>query len=344
MDFGEVPLGEGQGAILAHSMAVKGGRLRKGARLGAAELGRLAAAGHDRIWIARLGPGDIGEDAAARRLAEALLPDPPGQGLRIGAPGTGRVNLFAETAGIVEIDAERIRRVNGVDPMITVATVPEWYGLDPGGMVATIKIISYGVAETALNAACMAAPGALRLRAAAHRTAVLIETDVGAPLSDKGRRALELRLTRLGVGLAEYRVVPHAVEDLAAALAGAEAEVLFILTGSATSDLQDTAPEALRAAGGTVERFGMPVDPGNLLFTGTLRGRPVIGLPGCARSAALNGADWVLERVLCGVPVTSEDIAAMGVGGLLKEMPSRPAPRLGRKIVQRDDVTGESPA
>jgi len=65
------------------------------------------------------------------------------------------------------------------------------------------------------------------------------------------------------------------------------------------------------------------VDPGNLLFLGRFNGRPVVGLPGCARSPALNGADWVLERVACGVPVTGTDIQRMGVGGLLKDIPER---------------------
>jgi molybdenum cofactor cytidylyltransferase len=55
----------------------------------------------------------------------------------------------------------------------------------------------------------------------------------------------------------------------------------------------------------------------------------VIGLPGCARSPALNGADWVLERLACGLALTDDDIAAMGVGGLLKEIPIRPQPREG---------------
>ena len=50
----------------------------------------------------------------------------------------------------------------------------------------------------------------------------------------------------------------------------------------------------------------------------------MVGLPGCARSPALNGADWVLERLACGLAVTDDDIAAMGVGGLLKEIPIRP--------------------
>jgi molybdenum cofactor cytidylyltransferase len=77
----------------------------------------------------------------------------------------------------------------------------------------------------------------------------------------------------------------------------------------------------------------MPVDPGNLLFVGSLGGRPVVGLPGCARSAALNGADWVLERLAAGLAVTDADIAAMGVGGLLKEIPQRPQPRAGGTTV-----------
>ena len=81
----------------------------------------------------------------------------------------------------------------------------------------------------------------------------------------------------------------------------------------------------------------MPVDPGNLLFLGQSGAQVVIGLPGCARSPALNGADWVLSRIACGLPVSGADIAAMGIGGLLKEIPTRPMPRAGRK---RDKSAG----
>ena len=105
--------------------------------------------------------------------------------------------------------------------------------------------------------------------------------------------------------------------------------MVLILTGSATSDRADLGPAAVEAAGGRLLRVGMPVDPGNLLFLGEAGGRAVIGLPGCARSPKLNGADWVLERVACGLGVGDAEIAAMGVGGLLKEIPSRPAPRAG---------------
>jgi molybdenum cofactor cytidylyltransferase len=135
------------------------------------------------------------------------------------------------------------------------------------------------------------------------------------------------RLDALGMTMHEVVTVPHRAEPLARAITGATADLVLILTASATSDPADVAPQAVRAAGGSVTRFGMPVDPGNLLFLGQQGGRPVIGLPGCARSPALNGADWVLERIACGLTVTDADIAAMGVGGLLKESPSRPFPR-----------------
>ena len=327
MFFGEVALEAAEGAILAHSEAVPGGRLRKGLVLGGAEVTALRAAGLDRVTVARLGPGDVGEDQAAARLAAALVPDPAGQGVRVGEAFTGRVNLNAMGPGIVEMDAAAIHRLNLVHPAITLATLTPWHRVATGMLLGTVKIIAYGVEEAALVAACAAARAAIRVRPVVLRDAVLVMTEapgLDAKVAAKGRRAVEARLRALGMRLAGVESVPHEEAALTAALRRAGGEMVLILTGSATSDLQDTAPAAVRAAGGHVARFGMPVDPGNLLFHGTLGGRPVIGLPGCARSPALNGADWVLERLACGVSLTDADIAAMGVGGLLKEIPLRP--------------------
>jgi molybdenum cofactor cytidylyltransferase len=86
-------------------------------------------------------------------------------------------------------------------------------------------------------------------------------------------------------------------------------------------------PAAIRRAGGRVERFGMPVDPGNLLVLGSVGEVPVLGAPGCARSPKENGFDWILDRLVAGVPVDGRAIAGMGVGGLLMEIPTRPQPR-----------------
>ncbi len=323
MEFGAVPLAQAEGAILAHSQAVAGGRLKKGQVLTRAHLQQLQQAGLRQVVVARLGRDDIGEDAAAMRLGEALV----APGLRLARATGGRANLYAQTPGVLEVARARILALNQVEAMITLATLPEWAETRADTLVATVKIIAYGVAQSALERACALAQGALILHPARLRKAVLIQTGLPGALIDKGRRALASRLARFDAELADHRLVAHDVAPLAAALRAASAEVLFILTASATSDIRDIAPEALRQAGGRVIHFGMPVDPGNLLFVGELNGRPVIGLPGCARSPALNGADWVIARILCGLSLTGADIAAMGVGGLLKEMPTRPQPR-----------------
>lgn len=323
MRFGPVPLSEAQGAILAHSVALPDGRLRKGCILGPAEIARLRSAGVAEVTAARLDPQDLHEDAAALAIARALVPDSEVAGLDLRPVGTGRVNLHARTAGVLEVLESRINALNATDPMITCATAPRWQRLAAGEMAATVKIIAYGVAQDAVAAACIAGAQALRLHPPRLGRIALIETQTDPTARPLGPEAITQRLARLGAGLTTHRHSPHRVAELAATLASVEAELILILTASATSDAEDVAPAALRRAGGRVDRFGMPVDPGNLLFLGQLNGTPVIGLPGCVRSPALNGADWVMERLICGLAVSGADIAGMGVGGLLKEIPQR---------------------
>lgn len=331
MQFGPVPIQQALGTILAHSMQVGDQRLRKGLVLDADHIDALAAAGVAEVTVVRLGADDLDEDSAASRIAAALVPDPDAVGLTLTTAFTGRVNVLAAGPGVVGMDAAALRRLNDIDPMITVATVPPLQQMAAGGMVATIKIISYGVAAADVERACAAAGGSLRLHPPVYRTAALIVTDIEGGAGLKGQEAVANRVSALGMELIDTTVVPHQEDALAAALGAVTADMVLILTASATSDAHDVAPQAVRRAGGQVTRFGMPVDPGNLLFLGHLNHRPVIGLPGCARSPALNGADWVLSQVACGIEVSGADIAAMGVGGLLKEIPTRPMPRRSRR-------------
>ncbi|SLN52094.1 hypothetical protein PEL8287_02726 [Roseovarius litorisediminis] len=329
MKFGPVAIAQAEGAILAHSLQLPGGRLRKGVVLDAGHIADLQAAGIANVIAARLELDDLHEDEAAWHLAGAILNGAPH--LHLTTPFTGRVNLIADRAGVVQLDSNRLNAANAVHPMITVATVPDFQQMAKGGMVATVKIIAYGVPEADVTRAADLARAAIRLSVPTHRSASLIITEIPGGPGDKGAAAIAARIRALDMALAETTLCAHESPVLSETIARARGEIILILTGSATSDAYDTAPQALRLAGGQVERFGMPVDPGNLLFIGTLGDKPVIGLPGCARSPALNGADWVLARVACGIVVTSADIAGMGVGGLLKEIPTRPMPRRGKQ-------------
>jgi molybdenum cofactor cytidylyltransferase len=128
--------------------------------------------------------------------------------------------------------------------------------------------------------------------------------------------------------------VPHDETTLKAAvkeLLGLGAELVIVFGASAIADRRDVIPASILGIGGTVEHFGMPVDPGNLLLIGKAGGVPVLGAPGCARSPVENGFDWVLMRLLAGLKVTRTDLTGMGVGGLLMEIVTRPQPREGRE-------------
>lgn len=334
MKFGPVPLDEAAGAILAHSVKVATGRLRKGLILAPEHLSALRRAGHVVVTVAILDRRDIGEDAAAAMLAQNIIPEPRTD-MELTEAVAGRVNLIASQPGVLRVNAAAILAANAIDPNITIATLPDYARVSVGTMLATVKIIPYAVNSDNLTRAKLAVDQTgLKVFAKVITAAdiILTKTEVlPAKLIKKGEDAVRARLTSLGVEVASVRTVDHDITALAGAVKKAKSSLILILGASATSDIADVCPAAVLSAGGTLVRFGMPVDPGNLLFLARIGTAHVIGLPGCARSPALNGADWVLERIVCGIDVEDRDIAAMGVGGLLKEIPARPHPRILRK-------------
>jgi len=335
--FGPVPVAEAAGLISAHTVRRDGLTLRKGAVIPQDLAADLARSGVSEIVAAALEPGDVGEDAAAARLADHLA----GPNLRVEAPFTGRCNLFADTAGVLTLDPARVDAANAVDEAVTVATLPRFKPVVAGEMIATVKIIPYAVPGTVLDRACAAAGrGTLAVAPYRHRRVGVVSTRLPSlkeATIDKTLRVLAERLAPADATIVAETRVPHAAEAVADALAGAidgaGADLVVVFGASAIADRRDVIPAGIEAAGGRVAHLGMPVDPGNLLLVGSRGDVPVIGAPGCARSPRENGFDWILHRLLVGLTVTRADIVALGVGGLLMEIVSRPQPRAGGEAV-----------
>jgi molybdenum cofactor cytidylyltransferase len=342
MRFGPVSIGDAVGGVLAHGVREGDLVLKKGTVITSAHVAQLFAAGVAQVTVAQLEAGDVAEDAAASALATGLAGSSlaglslAGAGLRIDPSFTGRANLFAEVSGLLVIDRAAIDGVNSVDDAITVATLPAYRRVAPGEMVATVKIIPYAVAEAKLAQALAKANGALHIAPFQPKRIGVISTllpGLKATVVEKTVRVLRERLQAIDQGasniVSDIRV-HHEVDDLVEALRNTRAlgaDIIIVFGASAIADRRDIIPVALEAAGGSTEHFGMPVDPGNLLLLGALQDVPVIGAPGCARSPAENGFDWVLQRALANIPVRRTDVQAMGVGGLLMEIGSRPQPR-----------------
>ncbi|MBV8888406.1 MAG: molybdopterin-binding/glycosyltransferase family 2 protein [Alphaproteobacteria bacterium] len=337
MKFGEVPVGEAEGATLVHSLKLGATAFRKGRMLSRADIDALAAAGISRITVVRLDPDDLSENEAAGRVAAAAA----GPGISAVAPFTGRANLHAEARGLLVFDRDRLDALNLVDEAVTLGTLPPYAVVETRQMVATVKIIPFAAPAHAVEeCARLAAMGGPLLRVAAfvpHRVGLIQTRLPGLKESvlDKTRDVTEARLTPLDSRLVGERRCAHGTAELAseiAAFLGEGIDMLLIHGASAIADRRDVIPAAIVAAGGLIDHFGMPVDPGNLLLLGHLGEKPVLGLPGCARSPKVNGFDWVLERLVAGLPVGREEIMRMGSGGLLAEIPSRPLPRAAATV------------
>ncbi|MGE3245039.1 MAG: molybdopterin-binding protein [Beijerinckiaceae bacterium] len=329
MKFGTVDVKDSPGAIVAHTVRQNGLVLKKGHVVTGEDAATMEKAGIASLVVARLEEGDIGEDRAAGLLAEALA----GANIRVDKPFTGRSNLFATADGVLCIDPESIDAINMIDASVTVATLERWRRVVDGEMIGTVKIIPFAVAgEVAGRAAEVARQSPLRVAPFRPMRVGVVSTILPGLKKSVVDKTLRVLGERLEPARAQV-VADERVEHEAGALAGVietiaqQSDIVVVFGASAITDRRDVIPAALEAAGGEIEHFGMPVDPGNLLLVGRLadgaRRVHVLGAPGCARSPKENGFDWVLYRLLANIPVTAADIRKMGVGGLLMEIVQR---------------------
>ena len=327
MKFGPVALADAVGTRLAHSVRADR-RYPKGHLLTTADVDTLGKHGVETVVAVRLDAGDVEENEAAARIAAALA----GRGVRADRASTGRCNLHATSDGLLSVDRSVIDRVNAIDPAVTLATLADRTVVRAGRMVATVKIIPFAVPEAVVANAARAIEIADALVVHPFRPlrAMMISTTVPGfkpSVAAKTEAVTRERLSALNCELVHHVEAAHDETVLAEALREARSDLIVVFGASAVSDEDDVIPAAIRAAGGTVDMVGMPVDPGNLLCFGRVGDRRVIGAPGCARSLVENGFDWVLQRVAADLPVTAEWSRGLGVGGLLMEIESRPQPR-----------------
>ena len=331
MIFGPTPVAEAEGAILAHTVRLPGRVIKKGTVLDATAVTALAESDVRDVIAARLEPGDVAENDAAHRVGEAML----GPNLNRTRAATGRVNLQAGKAGLLVVDAGLVDRLNALDESLTLATLPNYTPVSPREMLATIKVIPFAMPGAILERAeaLLAAGPALAVHPFRPLRVGLVLTELPGLKESIMEGAVEATTQRVagltGTLMPTIRCAHDemAIAESLQALLRDGAQMLLIAGASAVVDRRDVGPAAIVRVGGRIEHFGMPVDPGNLICLGAVGDVPAMVLPGCARSPKLNGFDWVLQRQFAGLEVTGRDIMRMGVGGLLKEIETRPLPR-----------------
>jgi molybdenum cofactor cytidylyltransferase len=293
--------------------------IRKGSALTEAALRQVLDAGAPSLHVLVPEPGDVPEDEAAARLGRAVA----GPGVRVAAPHHGQAALRAAHRGWLEINQASLAQANACEGVL-VFTVDGERAVDRDGVVGATKSAPLLLPQRTLDAvgAAVRATGpVVAVRPfQPWRIALVLTSRVQPAAQEQARAHLGAKVSWLGSTLLPAPGPgPGTVQELAARLRAAldqGADLLLVAGGSAT-DPSDLVFEGLRRAGGTVDRVGVPVDPGTACWIGRLDDRPVFGLASCELFGRAGAFDLVLPRVLAGAPLDAALLRSLAFGGLV---------------------------
>lgn len=311
---GELPR---PGQVLARSV----GGLSKGAVLTEPDVARLRDLPWKELRVIEMEPGDLHEDEAGSRLAQAIA----GDGVAVQPLNAGSWPLTAKHRGLFEPDEARLAQLNEIDDLAVVSLTRGQIVVE-NELVGRAKIVPFVTREDRIRSAEALGP-LFRVRPfLPMRVAALVQEELDEEALGKFRRSFEEKLAFFGSRLVSVQRVPG---DLVAALREtiAQGAQLVAMAGSKLMDPLDPMLDALTRAGAKFEKYGIPLHPGTLIWLARLNDVPVIGAPGCALFSRPTAFDVLLARLLAGQRLAKAELASFGAGGLLtKEMSFRYPP------------------
>lgn len=313
----ETPLERAFGSILAADARDGDGRvaLRKGTRLGEVHTPLLRTLAGAALHLVELDPGELDQDEVARLLGAVLA----GPGIAAEEPQQGQVRLRATRRGLLRVDAESLRALNRLPPLLCF-TQPDGLVLLEGDEVAGAK-----AAALATPASVVAEAEALLARAPALAVKAFAARRIGVVVTERLERraralvmaAVQRKVEWFGSALLDMREAEHAsgaVDGALRALLSSGAD-LVLVSGANALDPLDPVFVALRSVGGEVVRWGVPAHPGSMVWVGRIAERPVLGVATCAGFGKNTALDLVLARVLADEDLVRA-VEDVGHGGL----------------------------
>jgi molybdenum cofactor synthesis domain-containing protein len=320
-----VPVQDAVGMVLCHDITqiipgrFKGPAFRKGHILQEEDVPRLLSLGKEHIYAWELEPGRLHENEAARRLARAAA----GEGLIFTDPKEGKVDLRAARDGLLKIDVEALYAINDV-AQIVFATLHNNQRVAEGKTVAGTRVIPLTIDEDTIlrvEAICREHYPLVQVRPFRTLKAGIVVTGsevfrglIQDRFSPVVRRKLESYGCEVIGQIYAADQVDRIVQGIQAFLA--EGADLVAVTGGMSVDPDDVTPAGIRAAGGRVVTYGVPMLPGAMFMLAYIGEAAVMGLPGCVMYHGTSIFDVVLPRVVAGDEITRRDLVKLAHGGL----------------------------
>jgi molybdenum cofactor synthesis domain-containing protein len=319
---------EAVGQVLCHDITqiivgvTKDARFRKGHIVTEDDIPVLLSLGKEQLYIWENSDNMLHENDAAQILRELCQ----GEHMCATEPKEGKIELIADTDGLLTVDIERLRMVNSLgEMMIATRTAGP---VKKGDKLCGTRIVPLVIEKEKMEKARQVCGDGgktgpllklLPIKAKKYGTVTTGNEVFHGRIQDSFTPVILKKMGEYGCEMLEHRTLPDDHEKITAAITdmldkGAE---MVLCTGGMSVDPDDKTPLAIRNATTAVVSYGAPVLPGAmfmLAYTGD--GRPVCGLPGCVMYGKRSVFDLALPYLLADVPVTTEWLAALGYGGL----------------------------
>ena len=316
---------EAVGHVLCHDLTqiikdqYKDARFRKGHVVTEADIPVLLSMGKEHLYVWEMTPGMLHENDAAERLY-ALCAN---TNMDRSEVKEGKIELKAACDGLFRVNSERLIAVNTVED-IMIATRKGGTAVRKGDKLAGMRVIPFIIAEEKLTAAKAAAGAAplLELRPWVRKTAAIVATGSEVKkglIQDTFTPVVKGKLAAYGIETISVAYSGDGVENVANAVTEARktGSDVILCTGGMSVDPDDNTPGGIKQSGAQIVTYGAPVLPGAMFLLGYYDdGTPVMGLPGCVMYAGATIFDLVLPFVAADVPVTRQQVVALGEGGL----------------------------
>lgn len=326
------------GQVLCHDITqiipgvIKGAVFRKGHVVRPEDIPVLLSVGKEHLYVWEKDENTLHEDEAADILRAIC------QGTHMSAspPREGKIELIAQTDGLFLADVGRLRAVNSLGDMM-IAVRPSGFPVKKGDKLCGTRVIPLVIGREKMERARAAAgpEPLLRLVPIRPKRYGLITTGsevFHGRIQDAFTPVIQAKMAEYGCEMAAHRILGDSHEEITGAIQKMLAErcELVLCTGGMSVDPDDRTPLAIKNTGARVVSYGAPVLPGAMfLLAYAGDGRPVCGLPGCVMYAKRTVFDLILPYLLADVPVTAEQLAGLGHGGLCLNCPECHFPNCG---------------
>ena len=329
MIFKKISIFESKGYLLTASIFIHSNKkkikLSKGTEIDQKIVNLLNDNNIKHIYCAKLTKDELDENQAAYQISNRLISNK--RNFYLHNLMTGRVNLKSRIDGLFFYDENQLIEINNISNDVGIGALRPFSRVKQNQTLVTTKIMPYGVPKSILKTFQKLGKNCFKILPFKKFKIDIIQTfndSTKISILDKTKKITEDRLKNCGIDcIKEFRTF-HDKNNIDKSLKKSlknNADLILIFGVNAIADKDDLIPSVIKDNDGKVIRFGMPVEPGNLVLISTVKynnkNKYIIGMPGCAKSPKENGVDWIIWRILTGLKIDNKIISKMSIGGLI---------------------------